>query len=211
MRETIINADYEAFNSFLVEKDTNEDEVSIIIYDTSKVPSKEVNRITYKNTGTEYSHRFLSWYNLIFCSAGCSCAPDYKYMTYAVQQGKKTAATVYLDPDSNEGKKLVRDLPVDCDSVPYKETMIYVFHKGCLADYFSLDEIRAFYDLHHVCGIDWDKVEFLFAQPLSYFGDEDKCGFSLQTGGSRTELVVTGLLLGYPVESTISFIKNSGL
>lgn len=212
MKETICKAEYcYGLNSYLVEKEIDECKVSIVVYSTRKEPRAEVYRIEYKNINKEYSSPFLSWYNLLFCSNNYGPAPDYEYMNQAVQAGEKTAATVYLQPGSNEGRKLVNSLPKDCDSVPYGDSMIYVFHKGCLADFFNFDEIREIYEMHGARSIDWGVVRDYFWKPMSFFGNESQCGFSLQSGGSREQTIITGLLLGYPIESTICILPPSSI
>ena len=207
MRELIYKVKYnDGLCSYLVEKELDGETVSIIIYDTNKEPNKEVSRIRYKNTGKEYFSPFLSWYNILFCSNSYGPVPDYEYMHRAVQEGKKTAATVYLDPKSDKGKALVQNLPAHCSSVPYGDNMLYVFHKGCLADYFDFEDIHSIYEAHGAWVIDWKKVREYFYKPMSFFGNETKCGFSLQCVQGREQTIITGLLLGYPIESTISFL-----
>ena len=127
-------------------------------------------------------------------------------MNQAVQAGKKTAATVYLEPNSEKARELVKALPGDCDALPYEQTMLYVFHKGRLQDFFNYEKIKSLYMNHGALVVNWDIVEELFKKELSFFGDEQSCGFSLQSGGTIEQRIITGLVLGYPVESTISFL-----
>lgn len=207
MSEVMYKVEYcDGFCSYSVEKESDEVNTSIILYDTRREQKKEIRRIEYKNIGREYSSPFLSWYNLIFCSNNYGPSPDYDYMHRAVQEGKKTSATVYLEPKSDKGRDLVKNLPDDCGSVPYGKNMIYVFHKGCLADYFDFEEIRTIYEAHGVRMIDWEKVQDYFRKPMAFFGDETECGFSLQSGGCREQTIITGLLLGYPVESAVCYL-----
>lgn len=207
MKEILFSTNYnDGLCSYLVEKEINENNISIIAYDVWNGQHRETKKIQYRNIGEEFSAPFLSWYNLLFCSGG-DPAPDYEYMHRAVQEGKKTAATVYLNPDSKEGKKLVSTLPEDCSSLPYAEYMIYVFHKGCLSDFFDFEKVKSLYIKHGAYSIDWDRVKEYFEKDLSFFGDEQACGFSLQSGGIKEQTIITGLILGYPVESTIAYLR----
>ncbi len=218
MTETIINIRTHKDvvpNGFLykVDKEITDQIISII---SSRLNEKErcfteISRIVYKNVGEEYSSPFLSWYNVIFCSRGYGIAPDYDYMHRAVQEGKKTAATVYLAPDSVEGRELVSDLPDDCSSIPYGSTMIYVFHKGKLSDYFDLDTIRKLYELHGVFSVNWAKVAEAFDMPLSFYANIEEFDglFSGNSHPWQTRSVVEGLILGYPIESTIALINRT--
>ncbi len=207
MREMLYKTSYNSgLNSFVVEKATTESTISIEIYKIKGDHKAEIGNIHFQNIGEEYVSPFLSWYNLIFCSNSYGPAPDYEYMNRAVQEGKKTAATIYMNAQSDEGKQLISALPLDCSALPYGENIIYVFHKGRLGDFFDFDRIKSLYEKHGVFSVDWRKVSELFQKDLSFFGDEKKCGFSLQSGGCRAEMIVTGLLLGYPIESTVALL-----
>lgn len=203
--------------TFQVVKSINEYEIAIIINNISA--GCEFTRITYKNINDEFTHPFLSWYNLIFCSDcfwsipgpnGVTYGPssDRRYLNRAVQQGTKTAATVYLKPTSKEGKMLIKELPIDCAAMPYGDSMIYVYHKGSLSSFFDFERIKLIYERHGVRGIDWKVVEDYFNKELAYFGNEEICGFSLQSGGYREQIIITGLILGYPIESTIAILRQ---
>ena len=207
MSEIVCAANYnDGMNSFQAEKEVSEHDISIVVYDVRGGRRLEKYRLSYQNISREYASPFLSWHNLIFCSNNYGASPDYDYMHHAVQNGKKTAATVYLSPDSEEGINLVRNLPTDCDALPYGVGMLYVFHKGHLSDFFDYAEIRAIYEKHGVQSVDWDKVKDYFERDMAFFGNEKDCGFSLQSGGDREQTIITGLLLGYPIESTIAWM-----
>jgi len=206
MKEIIAKAKYNyGLCEYQVEKTTEKENISITIEDLNN--DCELGRIVYKNISCEYLSPFLSWYNLIFCSNNYGPAPDYEYMHQAVQKGTKTAATIYLSCDSPEGIKVIKELPSTCGATPYGNNMIFVFRKGTLADYFDLNKIKEIYYMHGIDYLNWDKVNEYFNKPISFFGDENNCGFSLQSGGIKEEIVITGLVLGYPIESTIAFIK----
>lgn len=115
--------------------------------------------------------------------------------------------TIYLEPWSEEGKKLIENLPDSCESLVYQKDLLYIFQKGSLLDYFDFDTIRSYYCRHGLGYLDWEKIRKYFRKPLSFFGDESKCGFSLQYGRVREELIIKGLILGYPIESTIAMLR----
>ncbi len=207
MREILISANYnDGMCSYLVEKVIGDGYISVVIYDVRDGRQIEGKRVQYKNIGEEYQSPFLSWYNLFFCSNNYGPAPDYEYMNHAVQEGKKTASTVYLNLESEEGKLLVSTLPKDCGFMPYGKSMIYVFHKGCLSDFFDYEQIKSLYKKHGADPVDWKVVKEYFMKDLSFFGDKQACGFSLQSVGSKEQSIITGLILGYPVESTIDYL-----
>ena len=47
-----------------------------------------------------------------------------------------------------------------------------------------------------------------FQKELSYFGNEEECEIQLHDCLGQEELAVTGLLFGYPVESTVALLKK---
>lgn len=183
--------------------------VDIIVYDISGDYEKECGRLTYSDIGEEYYSPYLNWYNVIFCSRNYGPQPDYEYMNTSVQKNLKTAATILIEPDSTEGKSFIARLPDNCNAIAYTASIIYVFHKGKLSDFFDFEKIKSIYERHHIRDIDWEKVRFLFEKDLSWFGNKIACGFDLHEGGDSTIQVIIGLLLGYPIESTIAWINNS--
>lgn len=191
---------------YTVEKELLETGYNVLVKDCRK-NGEVVSSISCLDI-PEYETPFLSWYNLIFCSAHYGALTDYEYMNRAVQTNKKTAATIYLSYDSPEGQQLIKDMPDCCAAMPYGETMIYMYHKGSLSDYFDFERIRDYYDRYGVFRINWSVVKKLFQKDLSYFGHENECGFSLQNSRSNEEMIIIGLIFGYPLVSTAARIKR---
>ncbi len=195
---------------WLISKETADGVVTISVVKKDKnKPDKVVSEIKYRDIGREYQSDFLNWENLVFCSNNYGVTPFYDYMHNAVQIGKKTAATVYLQPGSQEARQLIRNLPKDCDWREYESDMIFVFHTGRLADYFDYTEVKEIYDCHGIWNVDWNWVEEQFIKPISYFAKPEICGFNLQNGGCNAVSIVTGLLLGYPIESTVCWLGGN--
>lgn len=205
---TIIDTSYDYENHFCVEKIICGQNIYYVIYDERYDKHKEVGRICLSQPIISYESPLLNWYNLIFCSNNYGPSPDYKYMDYAVQQGKKTAATVYYSFDSDESKAIQMNLPDNCGITPYGDYMVFVYRKGKLADFFSFEKIRKAYIQMGINSLDWDLISDFFEKPLEYFADESKCGFSLQSGGIGEQLVLIGLILGYPIESTATLLSR---
>lgn len=191
---------------YQLEKERTDKDIAVIIYDITDGKRKELDRVRYKNVGEEYASPFLSWENLFLCSATYNISPVYDYMNRAVQEGKKTAATVYIEPNSSEGKDYIKSLPEDCGAMPYSEGALYVYHKGRLSDFFDFDRIRSLYEKHGIYGIRWGEVKSDFEKDLSFFC-RGKKGFVLHGPGGKEQTIITGLLLGYPIESTIAYIS----
>lgn len=133
-------------------------------------------------------------------------------MSSAVQQGKKTSATIPVN-DKNY-KEMESSIPETCGIVPYfitntEVSMAYIYRRGTLSDYFDFEEVKKVYTLHGIRNVDWETVFNQFSKPMDYFADEKKCGFDIQAGSINLEnTIILGLLLGYPIESTVAFLKN---
>lgn len=169
-------------------------------------------RIFFPVIAEKIKSPYLSWYNLICCSNNYGPIPVVDYMNTAVQNGKKLAATVY--PNTMEDyMQMIADLGAEeyycCPYHPIEyQYMLYVSRKGTLADYFDYEQIKAVYQ---ECGVEleWSKIKDYFAKELNYFAKEDICDIQLHNGASPEDLMITGLLFGYPVESTIALIKRT--
>lgn len=204
LHDAIFSNGYITFH-YTVDKDITEDKNHIIVKDQNK-DCKIITDLDYSSI-PEYEHPMLSWYNLLFCSNNYEPTTDHDYMNLAVQSGQKTAATIYLNYNSPEGQKLIESMPSNCEAMPYGDTMIYMYHKGKLSDFFDYEQIRDYYQKYGCYGIDWNIVYDYFQKDLSFFGNESECGFSLQSGQTNEQSIITGLVLGYPVASTARWIK----
>ena len=159
---------------------------------------------TYRfNNIPPYSHPLLSWANLDCCGGW---AHDKDYLYTAVQDGKKPVADITSDslPDIAPTPDIeVWHDPVPTTNGPYTWWHMLVARKGTLADLFDIDEIVAAYDRQGI-KINPELLQPYFSTPLiNLFQD-------LFWINPRTleEWVVTGLGLGYPIESTASLLRG---
>lgn len=198
--------------SYQIDKIISGQDHCIIVRNLWRSPYGVCAVIKYKDIGKTIDSPLLNWHNLVFCSNYYGPPPHPGYMNNAVQNGTKTASTAYVS--SHEYKQLVDKLPANCHAVPYGGTldnmsMAYVYRDGTLDELFGFKQIKFIYTSHNINNVDWDDVESQFAKPLEYFSDSTKCGFDIQHGARSNEnKIVNGLLLGYPIESTIAYINN---
>lgn len=190
---------------------------------TVKVQTKPPNkraytlmRYTYPNVALSVSSPFLSWENLNCCNGW---AYDEDYLLTAVQEGKKLYAgsTIRLQPPIGVEEAEARleefrsTLPDTCLAGKEMEMNdrffpFYICRRGRLKDYFDLEQVLGDYKrmgitlsaqdkriLFHLGGI--ELAQFATGKPMCYF----RCI-------SDVELMITGLLLGYPLESTASLL-----
>lgn len=166
---------------------------------------------------------FCSWANLDRCGGWQS---DDEYLDTAVQDGKKLYAgrnqhirTSYFPnlPTRDEAIQqfhiLTKDLPddvfADIERLHDREDSLYTFicRKGTIADFFNLDLVFEFYK---ALGVELpssvrQEVQELCAKEIKTFGGPTP-PFDYFNTATLAELVTTGLLLGYPIESTASLI-----
>lgn len=181
-----------------------------------KVESKYGMIMEYRfNNRPLYEHKLLSWANLDMCNGWTH---DEDYIPYAINNGTKLCGTVNATtntPDIREAMEQISAMGLEGKNIlPYKEPwkmydgkwnwIFKVYSKGCLADYFDLDEIRAVYATRNDLMIDdRDWADFT---DLAYY-ELAELPFDLINPVTDAELVATGLAFGYPIESTSWLIR----
>ncbi len=219
-KELICHANYaKGMCIYDVEREEYDDHIDVLLYKVAKrkktlqghSPQTKTlaSKIEYKNVGREYKHQFLSWYNLFFCSKCYAPITDNAYMETAVQRGMKTAATVlHLSTTTRKGQRFKRHLPESCGFVIYGETGFFVYNKGTLRDFFDMEEVMQIYASHGIDDLDWKEIFALSKIDLADYGNYMTSPFSLHSPVEREYFVLDGLLLGYPVESTVALLKK---
>lgn len=168
---------------------------------------------------------FCSWANLD-CCGGWSF--DDTYLDTAVQEGRKLYAgraervrSSYfpnlpsMDEVMQKFQKVVDGLPAGVIAGMEgggREDMEDVLHtficrEGKIADYFDLNDVFEFYGK---LGLNFPQyvaaqVKALCGIEIKTFGG-DKPPFIYYQADTPVELIITGLLLGYPLESTASIL-----
>ena len=159
---------------------------------------------TYRfNNIPPYSHPLLSWANLDCCGGW---AHDKDYLYTAVQDGKKPVADITSDslPDIAPTPEIdIWRNPTPTTNGPYTWWHMIVARKGTLADFFDIDEIVEAYRKQGV-EIGRGKLAPYFSTPLITLFQND----FWVTPIKLEEWVVTGLGLGYTIESTASLLKG---
>ena len=166
---------------------------------------------------------FCSWANLDRCGGWSS---DETYLDTAVQEGKKLYAGRYQHlkssyfPNFPSRSQALRDFQKIIDEHPEgvtagiegrdnSEDTLYTFicREGRIADYFDLQSVSEFYGK---LGLEFSQdvfaqVNALCQIEIKTFGGE-KPPFLYYQASGPVELITTGLLLGYPIESTASLL-----
>lgn len=167
-------------------------------------------RIEYKNIGEEYKSRYLSWYNLFFCSHCYHPITDDRYLSTAVQKELKTAALgMRLSARTKRGKRFKRRLPDFCGCGLWGETGYYVYTKGPLDTLFDMEKIRHIYEMHGLGNLNWDEIFEGSKLDIASFNDYSNPYLHVPSPYTKEQYVLNGLVLGYPVESTIALLNHT--
>ncbi len=177
----------------------------------------------FKQIPDRFNSPFCSWDNLDCCGGWSS---DDTYLDTAVQEGKKLYAGRYQRlkssyfpslPSRDEAlrkfQKIVDALPdgvtAGIEGRYDREDFLHTFicREGKIADYFDLKDVFKFYGK---LGLNFPQnvvaqVESLCSIEIKTFGGEAP-PFLYYQAGTPVELITTGLLLGYPIESTASIL-----
>ena len=158
---------------------------------------------TYRfNNVPEYKHPYLSWENLDHCGGW---ATDDTYLLTAVQNGQKPAAQY---AEINQSVPNIEP----CNGIEtcymseqiydnYTRNQVYITRTGSLKDIFDIDSIISAYAKHDV-PLCKEKLTPYMDRPIMDLMKEE---FFLNPS-NQAEFVITGLMLGYPIESTVSII-----
>jgi hypothetical protein len=163
--------------------------------------------------GLSFKSPFISYENLNSCGGWDW---DNEYLKTAVQNGKKLCAGIKFE-DYNEMSRYVHNL----DKNKYTFVEFYtndgtreicelnVARKGSLSDYYELYDILDFYSaMDFPLGkINPRRFEEFFNCEIRYLLNGDM-GFNYRNNLRVEDYMITGLLLGYPLESTISSIYD---
>jgi len=204
----------------------------------SKTTGKSLMDYRYKNISLDFSSPYINWENLS-CCGGLESDEDEVYLHTAVQRGKKLYAGICLtlwDEDFSEKCKPRHQLPTEQDAVvlisqlkdslPDDCTMgqeepdregsscrfryVFVCKKGCISDFINTDDVFSAYERFGIVITDEakERINELCCVPLEKYAD--KAIFDYANPGDGADLVVTGLLLGYPLESTAYLLERDG-
>lgn len=168
---------------------------------------------------------YCSWANLD-CCGGWSF--DEEYLDTAVQNGLKLFAgrdTWVRDlyrpygPSRENLERKFRDLKADLPSgifadiegIPSREDCFstYICRAGRITDYIDLDLVFGFYQKLGLVLSEYEKaqVKRLCNYEIRLYGTA-QAPFVYSDAVTTAELITTGLLLGYPIESTASILQG---
>jgi len=159
---------------------------------------------------TPISSPFISWENLN-CCGGWNY--DESYLLTAVQEGKKLCSGIYFNTQKelDDYKKSLSDEYIHFCRPPMvngPRTVFYidVARDGAVCDFTNPNEVMNTYDMLGIRNYDRELLSELMALPLYDCIEGEK--FDYGTPRSPEEYIITGLMLGYPLESTAWLLEQ---
>ncbi len=184
---------------------------------------KTVYRIYRCNNLPFYEHQYLSWANLDCCNGW---KYDDSYLYTAVQKGLKLVSGISITEgtekpiDEDEIHHRIEQLIHPHDSSredyyiseilengPYRFINVEIIRRGTLADFYDIDEIIDVYKTHDIL-VDINTLYIYFKVELSDLFTGKFNEYEYPNPSTLVECIVTGLGLGYPIESTVGFIQG---
>lgn len=165
---------------------------------------------------------YCSWANLDCCG---SWDYDEEYLDTAVQKGLKLFAgrATYL-PDYptveeaiHQFETLKDSLPADVfadietgpDNTNHDYLHTFICRTGPISEYLDLNMVFDFYEKLrvHISDAEKEEIKRLCDIEIREYGT-DNAPFQYSRAVTTTQLITTGLLLGYPIESTASILQG---
>lgn len=180
-------------------------------------------RAYFYNNKEEYKHSKLSWQNLTYI---CGGHDEETVLPLLVFEGKKLVANIISNKEIEYEKMpdIMKDKVIFFkEKTKYGNSNSYYFcAKGKLRDYFDLKEILKAYNIHtdyykcmeeenDIDGFDeyyYDKLKNAFNYDIVDLIKGELSGYDWANPEEDWQLTLTGLLLGYPIESTASLLNG---
>jgi hypothetical protein len=167
----------------------------------------------FPNVATTMQSPYISWANLNCCFGW---KYDEKYLLTAVQDGKKLCAglsfntenelTAYLDRFNDSFPRFCKPPKKNGAGTGYWH-YVDVTRQGLISDYIDMAAVQELYDAFGDIfkRLQFDKINELAAAPMIHLLD-GTIPFDYGNPKTAEEYVITGLLLGYPIESTAALL-----
>jgi len=164
----------------------------------------------FKKGVVPISSPFISWENLNCCNGW---PHDKSYLLTAVQDGKKLCSGIYLSTQeelddykstlSNEYVHFCRPPMVDVSRTVF---YIDVARDGAIRDFINTDDVMNIYEMLGARNFNKKLLSEFLAQPLYDWISSETFDYGLPK--SPEEFILTGLMLGYPLESTAWLLER---
>lgn len=154
---------------------------------------------------------YISWENLN-CCGGWRFNKD--YLLTAVLSNKKLCAGIVFDDEDFYN----RYIDAYCDNHYYFSHSVQhcgesywrsldIARKGSISDYINILDVKITYDLLGIDFLDWNDIQKYLDSDIMKLID-GSMNYNYANPQNDTQLVVGGLLLGYPIESTAAILTE---
>lgn len=162
----------------------------------------------FNNIPDTFDSPYISWANLDCCNGWTY---DEEYLKRSVYEGKKLYAGIY-EAYSSEMLPSVPGILAGKEIDPNNpHSNSFVCREGCLADYYDLNAV---FEHYKKLGIVLSpasqyKIKNICAYRICDFANRETAPYNYGYSFDAVQLICTGLLLGYPLESTASLIEEN--
>jgi hypothetical protein len=162
-----------------------------------------VRKYIYPNTKTEFKSEMVNDFNLHFCGEWTWPDVDYEYGLIDRVRRKKKPMGIYICDTRGELNKLKHTIRYLNLNITKKDKELGFCQKGKLKDLFDLDSLQKDY----VNYLGYKAIDFKKIADKTL--DECIAPFDYDNPKDDEKLIITGLVFGYPIESTVSIILGN--
>ena len=159
-----------------------------------------VRKYKYPNIRTEFKSEMVNDFNLHFCGEWTWPDVDYEYGLIDRVRRKKKPMGLYICDTRGELNKLKHTIRYLNLNITKKDKELGFCQKGKLKDLFDLDSLQKDYSVY----LGYKAIDFKKIADKTL--DECIASFDYDNPKDDEELIITGLVFGYPIESTVSII-----
>lgn len=172
----------------------------------------------FDNIELTYNTKYMNWQNLDCCGGWSHSKED---LVEQFKNDKKLFADITIKTSNKEYDAVMskikectqmKDLILCANSDMNEDIQdIALVKSGCVADYIDIDKILEQYDRFGISldEYDIDEIMDLAHHPMAEYANRAMNKFQYDFVNPETigELVFTGMLLGYPLESTVDRVS----
>lgn len=187
-------------------------EVKVIIIASNRT----LNTYRFNNIELNYDTKYMNYANVNCCGGWIY---DENYLITAVQNNSKLYAGIHITPEEFENLKINNEKGIiygkEGDALENLDKKnYYICKEGKVSEYIDIEAVFSVYENLGISIPDEAKKIILdMANEEIYTYSSENNKFKLDYVNSRTlcDFIFTGMLLGYPIETTASIIQSHRL
>lgn len=170
----------------------------------------------FNNIELDYDTKYMNWANMNCCNGW---EYDRAYLKTAVQNDCKLYAGIHVTPEefeilkSKSEKGIIYGKEKDCiENIDTKN--YYICKEGKVSDYIDVEVVFSIYEKLGIIIPNKAKeiiLDMAQEEIYKYSSENNKFKLDYANAYDICDLVFTGMLLGYPIETTVSIIEYFGV